>query len=443
MRVLFVHQNFPGQFKYLAPALARLGHEVRALGITAQDLPGVQLTRYKPERGNTKGVHPLASEFETKVIRGEACAREMLAMRSAGFEPDVIVAHPGWGEAMFAKDVWPASQLLCFVEYHYHAHGGDVGYDPEFRDEPVGAAARLRVKNANNLIALDAMDCGLSPTHWQAGTVPPQYRDRIRVIFDGIETNTVRPDPQATVVLSRGTPRERTLRAGDEVVTFVNRNLEPYRGYHRFMRALPELQRRRPEAVVLIVGGDGVSYGAKPPQGTTWKQFFLDEVKDRIDLSRVYFLGRIPYPDYLRMLQVSACHVYLTYPFVLSWSCIEAMSAGCLVVGSDTAPVREVIEHGRNGLLVDFFDPGALAAAVADVLGEPARYAPLRAAARETVVQRYDLTTACLPRQVALIEELAARRAAASPAGAPERAEAPSRAAAPDGAGGPSPREAR
>jgi len=408
MQLLFVHQNFPGQFRHLAPAMARLGHRVDALAITPRaKLPGVRLSRYKPARGTTPAIHPLAAEFETKVIRGMACARAMTALREAGVTPDVVIAHPGWGEATFVKDVWPAAKLLCFIEFHYLAAGGDSGFDPEFApSSPVEARMKLRVKNANNLIALDAMDRGLTPTQWQASTIPSVYRDRVEVIFDGIDTTVVRPDASAAFVVGAGTPRERTLRPGDEVVTFVNRNLEPYRGYHRFMRALPEILRRRPNAVVLVVGEDGVSYGSQPPQGTTWKQMFLDEVRERIDLDRVHFLGRVPYRDYLRLLQVSACHVYLTYPFVLSWSCLEAMGAGCVVVGSDTAPVREVIEHERNGLLVDFFDRDALVATVCDVLEHPSRHAALREAARRTVVERYDLDTVCLPRQIALVQSL-------------------------------------
>ena len=198
------------------------------------------------------------------------------------------------------------------------------------------------------------------------------------------------------------------LHAGEEVLTFVNRNLEPYRGYHQFMRALPRILREWPNAEVLIVGGDDVSYGAKAPEGRTWKQIFLDEVQADLDPARVHFLGRIPYDAYLNVLRVSRCHVYLTYPFVLGWSCIEAMSAGCLVVGSATAPVQEVIKHGANGLLVDFFDHRALADNVIGVLAQPEKYAPMRASARATAVERYDLDSQCLPRQLRLIEQLAA-----------------------------------
>jgi glycosyltransferase involved in cell wall biosynthesis len=407
MKILFIHQNFPGQFRHVAPALAAAGHEVRALAITPRaQLPGVTTLRYGLERATTKGIHPLAAEFETKVIRGEACARAMLQLKVAGFEPDLIVAHPGWGESLFAKDVFSAARLLAFLEYHYGTPGGDVGFDPEFPQDPFEARARLRVKDANSLLAYHAMDWGLSPTQWQRSRVPEPWRERVSAIFDGIDTDLVAPDPSAALSITLADGGTRSFRAGEEVLTFVNRNLEPYRGYHVFMRALPAIQRARPNAVTLIVGGDEVSYGAKPPPGTTWKQRFLDEVKDRLDMSRVFFLGRIPYPEFVTLLQVSACHVYLTYPFVLSWSCIEAMSAGALVVGSDTPPVREVIAHGENGLRVDFFDVDGLARTVADALAEPARFAPLRAAARRTAVERYDLKRVCLPRQLALIDAL-------------------------------------
>jgi len=247
----------------------------------------------------------------------------------------------------------------------------------------------------------------MSPTQWQRSRVPPEWRGRVSVVFDGIDTDRVAPDPQAALSVTLADGQTRTFRAGEEVLTFVNRNLEPYRGYHVFMRALPAILEARPNAVALIVGGDEVSYGAKAPAGTTWKQRFLDEVSDRLDLSRVFFLGKIPYPEYVTLLQVSACHVYLTYPFVLSWSCIEAMSAGAVVVGSDTAPVREVVSHEENGLLVDFFDVEGLARTAARVLAEPARYAPLREAARRLAVERYDLRRVCLPRQLALVGAVA------------------------------------
>ena len=403
MNLLFVHQNFPGQFKHLAPALARVGHQVKAMAIDGAGLSEIETMRYRPTRGSSKGIHPFAQEFETKMIRGEACAQAAAQLKHAGFNPDVIAANPGWGESLFLKDVWPGAKVLLLLEFFYAARGLDFDFDPEFARHALPADARLRAKNAHLLLALDSMDRAICPTHFQRDTLPKAYHERIEVIFDGIDTGIVRPDPAAAVRVNG-----RELHAGEEIVTFVNRNLEPMRGYHVFMRALPEILRRRPNAVAVIVGGDEVSYGAPPPPGKTWKQIYLDEVKDRLDLRRVFFTGRISYADYLRVLQVSACHVYLTYPFVLGWSCIEAMSAGCLVVGSATPPVREVILHGANGLLTDFFDRVSLENTVTEVLENPARYAPLRLAARRTVEQRYDLATQCLPRQLSLIREMAA-----------------------------------
>jgi glycosyltransferase involved in cell wall biosynthesis len=401
MRILFVHQNFPGQFKHLAPALKRAGHEIKAMGIEGAGLSGIPLHRYRPARSSSREIHPWAVDFETKIVRGEACAEAAAKLKAAGYVPDLIIANPGWGESLFLKDVWPRAKLLALLEFFYAARGLDCDFDAEFSKQSLSADARLRAKTAYLLLTLEAMDCGVSPTHFQRDTMPRVYRDRIHVIFDGIDTAVVKPDQGATVNIG-----ERTLRVGDEIVTFVNRNLEPMRGYHVFMRALPRILRERPQAVALIMGGDGVSYGAPAPAGKTWKQIFLDEVKDDIDLSRVHFMGRLPYADYLKVLQLSRCHVYLTVPFVLGWSCIEAMSVGGLVVGSATPPVREVIEHGKNGLLVDFFDIGALAQTVADVLAQPERYDALRKAARQTVIERYDLNTICLPQYVKQIAGL-------------------------------------
>jgi glycosyltransferase involved in cell wall biosynthesis len=399
-RFLFIHQNFPGQFVHAAAELLRLGHAVAALGIQGKGMAGVNYVRYAPRPPARASEIELARDFEVKTIRGLACAQAMQQLKSGGFDPDVIVAHPGWGEALFCKDVWPRARMLVFAEFFYSAAGADVGFDPEFAQDEFTARARLRLKNSVHLHALQDADAGYTPTHWQHRQIPPEYRGKFRVIFDGIDTALAAPAPSAFVHLKN---RNLRLTAADEVITFVNRNLEPYRGFHIFMRALPEILRRRPRAHCLIVGRDGVSYGARPKGGGSWRQAMLAEVGKRLPPDRVHFLGGLPYRDYLRVVQVSSCHVYLTYPFVLSWSCLEAMSAGRVVVASRTGPVEEVIEHGSTGLLVDFFDVEGLAKQVVSVLADRRAHSELGLRARERVVERYDLRAKCLPEQIALM----------------------------------------
>jgi glycosyltransferase involved in cell wall biosynthesis len=402
MRVLFVHQNFPGQFRHLATALAKVGHEVRALAISPRmQLAGVTTSTYAPARGNVPGLHLWARDFETKVIRAEACANKMDELKALGFVPDLVIGHPGWGETWLVKEVWKGVRMLSFQEFYY---GADLNFDPEFALPGRAAACRFRLKNACVLPGLDGMDWGMAPTEWQRSQFPAQYRDKISVVFDGIDTDLV--CPRRVERLSLGTPAL-TLESGEEIVTFVNRNLEPYRGYHSFMRALPRLFQLRPRARVVIVGGEETGYGAAPERGTTWRQKFFEEVQARVDPARIHFVGKLAYASLIDLLRISACHVYLTYPFVLSWSMLEAMSAGALVLGSRTPPVEEVITDGENGLLVDFFDIDGIATRIAEALKDPARFAALRDAARRTVVERYALSR-CLPRQIALARAVCA-----------------------------------
>ncbi len=404
MKILFVHQNFPGQFLHLAPALAARGHDCRALtDSTNQRASSIPVWRY---RHGAEKVDPAATRlgrnYTTMSDRGVTVARAALQLREKeGYIPDVIFGHSGWGETLFLKDVWPEAKLLVYAEFYYRGRGADVGFDPEFNPPSFDQVMIAQGRTAHLGQALLHADRGLSPTEWQASTYPPALRQMIDVVFDGVNTDVMAPNPDATLTLPSG----QVLHAGDEVLTFVNRNLEPYRGYHIFMRALPEVLAARPQAQVVIVGGDEVSYGAPPKQGC-WKDIFLDEVKDRLDLSRVHFLGKVPYAQFASALQVSRVHAYLTYPFVLSWSMMEAMAAGCLVVGAKVPPVEEVLRDGHNGKLVDFFDVEGWSRVLAECLADPAADDRLRARARQTAQERYDLTRVCLPKMVALVEGL-------------------------------------
>ena len=403
MKLLFVHQNFPGQFLHLAPEMQRLGHDVRAIGDAANKntsvVPILRYTHTAPDV-NARATR-LGRNFTLMSDRGVTVARFCQRLRDEGYVPDVIYGHSGWGETLFLKEIWPEAKLLVFAEFYYRGRGADTGFDPEFQVSGFDQVMIAQSRASYMAQALAHADRGVSPTEWQASTHPPFLRSQLEVIFDGVDCDRLAPNPQAQFTLPDG----RVLRRGDEVVTFINRNLEPYRGYHIFMRALPDVLNARPDAQVVIVGGDEVSYGAKPKQGS-WKDTILAEVKDRIDLSRVYFTGRLPYDRLVDLIHVARVHAYLTYPFVLSWSMVETMAAGTLVIGSNTAPVAEVIKDGVNGRLVDFFDVPAWSAALTDALARPEAYDGMRQAAQQMVRDRYDLRSVCLPKQINLLTRL-------------------------------------
>jgi glycosyltransferase involved in cell wall biosynthesis len=404
MRILFVHQNFPGQFLHLAPALVRDGHEVAGLTLR-KGLPevwqGVRVHRYVAHRSTTPGVHPWVGDFETKVIRAEAAWRAARALRDTGYRPDVIVAHPGWGEALFLRDAWPGVPMGLFCEMMYGS-GLDGSFDGV--PDPEAEVLRLRLRNLGMIPDAGLMDAGISPTHWQAATFPQHLRDRITVVHDGVDTAHVRPDPAAQAIVG-GT----VLSRGEPVVTFVARSLEPWRGFDVLMRALPDLFAARPDARVVIVGGEGNSYGPAPPGGS-WRARLTEEVWPRLPpgaADRVIFAGRLPWPDHIRLLQVSAVHIYLSRPFVPGWSLVEAMAAGCAVVASNVAPVAEVL-NGTGQLLPDA-TPETLAAEVAALLARPDTRQAMGQAARARAVTTYDLATISLPAQRAWLAQLAPR----------------------------------
>lgn len=401
MNFLFVHNNFPAQYQHIVRALARDPRvRIAAIGSsTSREMDGVRLLKYGLNNVNVAVSHPFARRFDLECHRGEQVLYALSSLASSGFVPDTIMAHPGWGETLPLRVIFPKARILLYCEFFYGVQGRDVGFDPEFSETGVDGHVALHLKNASSLLALADCDFGISPTNWQRSTYPKEYQNKITVIHEGIDVDLIKPDPNAVFRLPSG----REFRRSDEIVTFVARNLEPLRGYHQFMRALPRILAERPQAEIIVIGGDGASYGALPPRGKTWKSLFFDEIAERIDRDRVHFAGRLPYSDYLSALQISSAHVYLTYPFVLSWSLLEALSAGCLVIASDTAPVRDVLNN-QNGLLVPFFDNEQLSDRVIEALTFPQRFHSVRAQARQTVIDHYDLARICLPKIMAFIQ---------------------------------------
>jgi glycosyltransferase involved in cell wall biosynthesis len=403
MNILFIHQNMPGQYKHLAPALARLSaHRVMFL-TQRQDvlLPGVARTTYEAPRAVKPETHPYLRLQESAVLHGQQVVRSLIDLRRQGFVPNLVIGHPGWGELLFVRDVYPDVPVLSYAEFYYHGEGADIGFDAADHDkaQDLDVRCRARIRAGHLLQSLESCIQATSPTHWQKSVHPEAYHAKIKVIFDGVDTNLATPEGESALTLPDGT----RIAQGDEVVSYVARNLEPYRGFRSLMRAIPCILDKRPDARIVIVGGDEVSYGSKPKDHANWREAMLAEVP--FDRNRVHFVPRLAYGDFLKLMRATTVHVYLTYPFVLSWSCLEAMACGALVIGSDTAPVREVIRDGENGLLTDFFDHHALADKVVDVLADPRAYAPLRAASREIIRARYALDK-CLPQQVHLLNEM-------------------------------------
>lgn len=391
----------PGQWRHIIAYLAaQKKHRIVVIGKRGRfTFDGVDCRTYKlGSRYDKFGGHVALSSFESFLAHGRAVASILQLLKTEGFQPDVIAAHPGWGESLFAKDVFPEVPLLHYCEFYYRSRGSDYGFSGG------GSAMQemnLRARNAGLSLGLEAMDWGVSPTQWQKALHPVDSQHRISVIHDGIDTDVVCPDEHAQLKLPSG----QTLTAQNEVVTFVARNLEPQRGFDRFLLAAEILQNTRPHVQVVIEGGNGVSYGKGPADGSSWKNHLLDKV--RLDPQRTHFVGRQPFADHIKLLQISTAHAYLSVPFVLSWSMTEAMSAGCLVVGSDTAPVRELIQHGRNGLLVDYFNVDNIATTLAHALQNRDAMRRLRDNARATIVDGFDQKRQCVPRLVQLLEDIA------------------------------------
>ncbi|MEQ3709935.1 MAG: glycosyltransferase family 4 protein [Tateyamaria sp.] len=405
MKLLFVHQNMPGQYRELVQWLAAQGdHEIVFLTQRekAPDFAGVRTVRYKTHHKAANDAYGLSKNWETAAGNGFGAVTALREIVSGGFIPDIVIGHVGWGEMSFFREVLPKTPMIGFFEYFYSVRGGPVGFDP---NDVVSDHAPY-IMHGNNVVPLvniEVVDVAHSPTWWQRNRFPPSFHDKIYVCHDGIRTDKLLPDPKASVSLGRiGRP----LTASDEVVTFMARNLETTRGFHQFMRALPLIQKARPNARVLVIGGNEASYGGKSKHPGGLRGQMEAEVGHMLDWDRLHFLGQVPYANYQQIIQISTCHIYLTMPFVVSWSLLESMSMKATIVASDVAPVREVMEHGKTGLLVDFFDHEALAAQVAEVLECPGDFSHIGAAARQHVVENYDFLSVCLPEHIRQINAL-------------------------------------
>lgn len=386
LRVLIIHQNFPAQFKHLVEDLADdPAVELVGIGMNSFGRSGVRYRQYQipvlPKNSTDIGI----DDFLVRAWRAAAIAAQIRVLKHDGFVPDVIIVHSGWGEALYLRDVAPHARIINYCEYYYRRTGSDIDFDPEFQLASLDVLHRLRIRNAVELASIDDADLCVSPTQWQRSTYPDSVQHKIEVVHDGIDLVALKPDQRVTRTIAAGVP---AVSPQEQVVTYMARHLEPVRGFHVFMRSLPELLAQWPKLRVVILGSETGGYGSGPRRGGTWKAAMLEELRGQLDTSRVHFVGLLSYDDYLNALRLSNVHVYLTYPFVLSWSALEAMALRCAIVGSRTPPVTEFIEHERTGLLVDFFDTKSLCGAVNSILDGNVDGRRLGAAARDSLKER-------------------------------------------------------
>lgn len=396
MKFFFVHQNFPGQFGRISKALIEEGHEVHGLGMLKTcSVPGVHYHSYEPVNGPEDA--PFQNRYSPvipRLRRSYGAAHKARELAEQGFHPDVVMVNTGWGENLFLKDIWPNAKHVAYFEYYYASKGQDLDFDPEFPVTNVETVWRLRVKNAMQLGALDAADLAVAPTYYQRDTFPTYLRDRLAVIHDGIDAQALAPDPNVVIRLGEKGPK---LSREIPVVTFVSRNIEPMRGAHIVFRSLPSMLKIDPRLQVVIIGGKGTSYSGNAPGGKTWFDVFRERIKGEVDWSRVHFVGNLPYNQFVKVLQVSSAHIYMTYPFVLSWSSIESMALECRMICSDTPPVREIIQDGVNGRLFNFFDEKELVQRVRETLKDKEKSAEMAREGRRIALERYDFRSVCFP----------------------------------------------
>ncbi len=402
MKILFIHQNFPAQYRRLIPALLKRGDSLVAISQQKTGtIEGVVNLNYSLQRGNLPQQHPWLISVESAVLRAEAVAKRCQQLKNKGYTPDVILIHTGWGEALFIKDIWSDVKVIGFFEYFYPTEKKIANFDPEF---PIAQDTlfQFRMKNSLLLSSLESCDIGVTSTQWQHSLFPQAYKNKIVVLHEGINTKIAKPNKKVRLHLAN---IKKIFSKKTPIITFVSRNLEPARGYHRFIRALPIIQKYYPNVHIIIVGGEGNSYSKELKQEKSYKQLFLNEVKDKLDMSKIHFLGKVSYTSYINILQISTVHVYLSYPFFISWSLLEAMSISCRIVAANTKPIKEVLQNKKSGLLVDFFSTEELVSQVINILHKPEKYRLMGREARKHILKKFDFETVILPQQLQLIDE--------------------------------------
>lgn len=400
MNILFIHRTFPAQFEHIIKELLKDSDNTVTFitnNPNSPEIKGVIKHVAESKEKVSENCHPHMRAYEEAVLLAKATAKKAQELKEQGFNPDIVYGFSGWGSSMFIKEVFPEIPFICYFEWFGTPENSVFDFNGTVLDEET--KENIKCNNAHILSVLKSCDAGISPTHWQKSLFPKEYQNKIKVIHDGIDTELCKPDNDVEIFLE---DKNITLAAKDEIITYGTRGMEPYRGFPEFMSAVEKLLKKRPNAHFLIAGADANCYSPSLKNGT-YKELMLEKLN--LDINRVHFVGTLPFDYYIKILQISSVHVYLTYPYVLSWSILNAMATGCCVVASNTAPVVEVIKDNLNGLLVDFFDIDGLVEKIEYALDNKDKMAEIRKNARQTIVDKYSLKK-LLPKHIDYIKNL-------------------------------------
>lgn len=399
MNILFIHRSFPAQFKYIATLLS-LDTNNNVIFLTADkelEIDGITKLVYTPKNQFERSTNPYLQNLEDAIIHGQAAAGVLLEMKHRDIKPDLIFSFSGWGTSVFIKDIFPNVPLLTYFEWYRDTKNLEFDLD----GIPIDEATRglLRCNNTHVLMSLNSCDAGISPTLWQKSQFPKEYQDKIKIIHDGIDTNYYMPDKNAKLSIKS---ENLEFTKDDEIITYGTRGMEPCRGFPEFMKAVNKLLEKRPNTH-FVIAGDDISCYSENNTNESYKELMFKELD--FNMNRVHFVGKLPIEEYRKFLQISSAHVYLTQPFVLSWSMLEAMATGCCVIGSNTEPVLEVIEDNINGLITEHSNIDDLVAKIEYALDNKDKMEKIRGNARNTIIEKYDISKT-LPKQMALIHSL-------------------------------------
>ncbi len=403
MHILFVHKNFPAQFGQIATYLARNdGCECTFLSEReVADTPEIRQVRFTPSGGAREETHYCSRTFENQTWRSYAAYDAM--RRRPELRPDLIVSHSGFVSSLFLRELYPDVPHISYFEFFYHPHQSEMDFRSDLPLPDSDDYLRARLRNAQLLIDLNHCDAGYAPTDFQRSRLPSEYSTKVQTIFDGIDTdfwapNPTRPRPTMTFGDVKIPPHHRLL-------TYVSRGFESMRGFDIFLQVADAVCRQRSDVSVVIVGEDRVAYGGdnRFTNGLTFKEWTIQQHQPNLD--RIHFVGRLPPSQLTQLLALSDLHLYLTVPFVLSWSLMNALSCGCTVLASDTAPVREVIREGENGFLCDFFNVQGFTEQALAILEKPEAHRELGESARQRMLREYALPV-CLEKMRRLYEEV-------------------------------------